>query len=951
MNLKSIISYKFLLWLFTTILLWLSYSFANYDLFIDKIEGLWVTEKSIIEKKSISRYEITRYLNIADCFDCASPSPYWHQRLNNQWWVDFKNQPWNYFNDILFKSAVRSTQDYFYCVAYAWLKWYVNWFPTSSAFCGWRYCWSNNATYAEVIQAMINIVSEQVYNKYSVRWINIDNWLKSLEKNSQIYKNLNIQDLQNITDWKSKCWTTECKITSSSQLETYLKYCTYNINACNFNIFANLKNWDWPIAEINILYNEKVLDYNEANSISFYSPINWKDLLNYIYKISLINNCSFDLDYDKDWILNTHDNCLYEYNPSQMDLDWDGIGNVCDNDIDGDWILNALWAVDDNNNIIISKIKESDDNCILVKNPDQKDSNNNWIWDACSITTNNKWCWLSIVWSPTFGQAPLLTNFQLNTSCSIKEVHWDFGNYNYSSTNSPSNTYYEPWLYQVRGKIITNTNEIKTATMNISVWAKPWEKSWFFISCTPLNWNIPLEFQCKANYEWKINNIEWLYQWQKILLNPNEIFKWTINQPWEFQIQWTAYKQWNEIWVSQANITVEKNGSLWSYLKANKLLPNSWEEIQFTTIIAWFQESEINIIEWHFWDWNPLLNRSLTSTKNYIEWWNYNVIQKIYLKNGKLITNKLNIFVNKKSSIWDISSNINADTLSQIVNKNINFTLKTTNLNNEEISSIVWRMWDGTIKTFNWDLSKAYNLSHTYKKNGNFTIYNTVFTKDKTQLNSSMTVEITSWVDCVNNIWLYKCDFDKDWIPDVCDDDIDWDWIPNLLNILSFENSNCSFSWNFNTQNLSQMFNASKKWANLDNCPFSPNKDQEDTDSNWIWDICEFMFEAITNIEDQDWDWIPDSEDACPLLSEDYDGIEDGDWCPEFEELWNNWKNTSQITLTNCNQCPCPFADFLSTLRKFDQIRAVLLDSEWKILYKSSNIVTLQWDVKKTNNE
>ncbi|MEF2176159.1 MAG: thrombospondin type 3 repeat-containing protein [Candidatus Absconditabacteria bacterium] len=951
MNLKDIVANKFLLGIFVIFSLSLSYSFGNYENFVEKLKNLGVSENNLIEKSSISRYEITKYLNIADCFDCSSPNPYWHQRLNNQWWIDFKNQPGNYFSDILYKSAVRSTNDYFYCVAYAGLKGYVNGFPTSSAFCGGRYCGANNATYAEVIQAMINIVGEQVHNKYNVKWSDVDNWLKSIDKNSQIYKNLNIQDLQNITNGKNTCGTTECKITSTSQLQTYLKYCTHNINACNFNLFSNLNNGDWPIAEINVLYNEKVLDYNEANTINVYSPINGKDLMSYLYKISLINDCDFDLDYDKDGILNSEDSCLYEYNPSQNDLDSDGIGNVCDNDIDGDGITNTVGAVDDNNSIIISKAKESDDNCIMLKNSDQADSNNDGKGDVCSIDTTNKGCGLSIVGAPTFGQAPLLTNFKLNTSCAIKEVQWDFGNYNYSNINSPSTTYYQPGLYQIKAKIITNTNEVKTATMSITVGPKPGEKSGFYISCSPLSGTSPLEFQCKANYQGKINNIEWLYQGKKVLLNPNEIFTGKIEQTGEYPIQGTAYKQGNEIGISQANISIQKDGSFGSYLRANNLMPNSGEEISFTTTITGFNENDINIIEWHYGDGNPILNKSLTSTKSYIEGGNYNIIQKIYLKSGKLITNKLNIFVTKTSGIGDISSNITADTLTQTVNKNINFTLKTTNIANEDIASIVWRMGDGTNKTFSTDIGKAFNYSHLYKRSGNFTIYNTVFTKNNTQLNSSMTVEITSGVDCSNKIGTYKCDIDKDGIPDVCDDDIDGDGIPNLLNILSFENSNCSFSGNFNLQTLTQEFNASKKGANLDNCPFSSNQEQEDSDSNGIGDICESMFENLENNDDQDNDGIIDSEDACPMVPEDYDGIEDGDGCPEFDELSNNWENKSYISVTPCNQCPCEYADFSSTMRKFDQIRAILLDSQGKIIYKSSNIVTIQGDIKKSINE
>jgi hypothetical protein len=68
-----------------------------------------------------------------------------------------------------------------------------------------------------------------------------------------------------------------------------------------------------------------------------------------------LDNLSVDLD-----------NCPHQENPEQVDSDGDGIGDVCDTDLDGDGVLNE------------------DDNCPSVVNPDQVDGDGDGAGDRCS---------------------------------------------------------------------------------------------------------------------------------------------------------------------------------------------------------------------------------------------------------------------------------------------------------------------------------------------------------------------------------------------------------------------------------------------------------------------------------------------------------------------------------------------------------------------------------------
>lgn len=114
----------------------------------------------------------------------------------------------------------------------------------------------------------------------------------------------------------------------------------FNLNACDMRTFGQIEQAYWPVSELNILYNQEIIDVQRARNIDIYANVDGQTALDIFYKLYTNIQCSFDNDYDCDGIANADDNCPYDYNPSQKDTAQNGIGDVCDEDIDGDGIKN-----------------------------------------------------------------------------------------------------------------------------------------------------------------------------------------------------------------------------------------------------------------------------------------------------------------------------------------------------------------------------------------------------------------------------------------------------------------------------------------------------------------------------------------------------------------------------------------------------------------------------------
>ena len=108
------------------------------------------------------------------------------------------------------------------------------------------------------------------------------------------------------------------------------------------------QNWDQPQTITLMGVDDYLFDGDISTSvlISVDPSTPDTDYLTADYITLDLTNQDNDVDFDNDGLHERYDNCPLDFNPEQEDLDGDGIGDLCDPDIDGDGVTNVQEVID-----------------------------------------------------------------------------------------------------------------------------------------------------------------------------------------------------------------------------------------------------------------------------------------------------------------------------------------------------------------------------------------------------------------------------------------------------------------------------------------------------------------------------------------------------------------------------------------------------------------------------
>ena len=937
-----------------------------------KAKQAWINLEYLKTQSSISRYDIAKLLNTVECTDCIVPARTITSYYYSWFWDDFIVQPWKDFRDIFYKEAIYNWESYYYCVATVADNKYMYWYPKIiSPTCPWNFCWAKSMTKWEFAQILVNILTKYIANNYTTNRSNIKKRLWENDSNNYIANTFNGEDTTLIDKKISECSDpTKCSVWPD-YFRTYLKYCMYDLEGCNMKTRWWITEWYWPIAELNILYQEWILEESNGFINTIHDPIDGYTAITTLSKIFPKVSCTFNGDYDCDGINNNLDNCPYDYNPSQKDTDNDNMGDVCDDDIDGDGIKNPIGAVDESGNINIASYQHNHwswnnnlshwDNCIFIKNENQDDSNKNWIWDGCdeddiqwvSITTRivGSWDNKKVLASVVVDYTPIENDWKWS-------VRWKTFYGKQLLFPIPESGMY---TFTVESTKNSRRKALSSVVVNLE---KP--LPWLSFNITSTRSSLPIIITTtpiSIGWDSIVRELEW---WSTKQQQQSDNDKWTnflIRFPWTYTINAVLKNWWETVAVARKQFIINYNDIVIPNITLDKIVGKPNEIFILSTL------SPIKKIETNRWD--STIQSTQIQKHSYSKKGTYTIQSKIIWWNNESLQDIKTVSI-MDANLWDNNDkilNIAPSILKSKVNTNISFSWMQLWYNNNNVI-------------------KKHIYDWVYTINNNYFLYNNPWIYYPTISETIGMCSTTTWWATIIISWREKnscltmlinnltplSDIDGDGIDDICDDDIDGDGIKNIIGFIEYKEW---YSWSsnntiwfqdtyiWNSTLLQQHFS----WiCSLDNCPFGANTDQLDSDWSWVGDICKERYNQIWfmswsnnfsgnntiwttlsgntfisnwsgNNIDSDWDWIPDIKDQCSLIKETFNGYLDEDWCPEIGNdniceppiVW--WPLIS----TECTMCPCQYIIQSSDILPWDIIRASLRSLTGNFLQSWSN--------------
>ena len=920
-------------WIFSLfgLLVWVSFPILVNADFTQNLKDMNIDVAATQAKKTISRYDLAKLLNASECKDCILPK----QDILDKYIAAFRNsftsQAGNYFSDISYLWWVYDQKNYYYCVAYVGDNDYMNGYPApTSPICAGKFCGAQNTTKAEFLQVIINLLAKYIYPDIQIDWKQAQKRVAKLKSDSYEGKTLTTDDKKIILDNSKSCTETNCYLTDASQVKTYLKYCMFNLAICGMEPMGNIKQGVWPVAELNLLNSQHIITRDATLRKDVGAAVDGQTALNVLEKVNGKIQCQFNNDYDCDGLDNPADSCPNAYNPSQTDTDKDTIGDVCDNDIDGDGIKNPVGIVDEHGRIDIRLWTGTMDNCLFIPNADQIDSNDNHIGDACDTALNPDQLGIYITTKDISSSAPVTVTFDAVTQGKVNQVLRSFGDGNSIIWQQATYTFSQPGIYRVQANA-QNATQQASAQVIIKIGGISETQSALQAKADKLGSYSAGEFSLQSSTIGNADKVERIIDnGSPITKTPTQSLSNILNTTGSHNVLLKAYSNSQLLAVSMFTLGIgEYPGAM---LKADMLNPDLNQATKFQTTTFDIKQGDISYVYRDFWDDTNAKNSSLSATHTFTTAGKKAVIQKIILINGKTLTNMITLFVLDKSLLRSYALLLAPSKLIANIGEKISFNSYKVGDSRE---SIQWYMMKySNEKSENLPSSTKMPLmtNYSYANNGNYAPSINAFLNQCSYLQAQASIAINGTDLCLQakiNGTLkqnFKCDMDADGIPDICDDDIDGDGIPNLIWLITYENKDCSFTnANVNLDLLDEHFHAI---CSIDNAPFTANQDQLDLNGDGIGDADTRFTGAQTNT-DTDGDGIPDIQDICPLIN----GMWAINGCPEVGGCAPSDPATIQAA---CNQCPCQYTDFVADLSNGDQVQAILRDKQKSIVYNYS---------------